>query len=147
MSPPPVHDWPKKTPVPLGLITQKVHEVLSPFGPQEPPFQFIGMLEKSNFTWSPISNVDFLEKYLALLKYGWSYLGRNEPLTSWTLFSSLFDWFAVWPVQKWGKKCSTGQRFIFTKVTSYKIHTLDRLNNFKIFIYFRLRWNKIQNHS
>ena len=24
-----------------------------------------------------------------------SYFGTNEPLTSWTLFSSLFDWFAV----------------------------------------------------
>ena len=49
-----------------------------------------------------------------------SYFGTNEPLTSWTLFFSLFDWFAVWPVKKWGKKCSTGQKFI----TSYKIHTL-----------------------
>ena len=28
------------------------------------------------------------------------------------------------PAKKWGKKCSTGQRFIFTEVTSYKIHTL-----------------------
>ena len=76
-----------------------------------------------------------------------SYFGTNEPLTSWTTFcyrnstyywfrchyplityltdqlntfSSLFDWFAVWPVKKWGKKCSTGQKFI----TSFKIHTL-----------------------
>ena len=28
------------------------------------------------------------------------------------------------PVKKWGKKCSTGQRFICTELTSYKIHTL-----------------------
>ena len=28
------------------------------------------------------------------------------------------------PVKKWGKKCSTGQRFICTEVTSYKIHIL-----------------------
>ena len=53
-----------------------------------------------------------------------SYFGTNELLTSWTLFSSLFDWFAMWPVKKCGKKCSTGQRFICTKVTSYKIHIL-----------------------
>ena len=26
--------------------------------------------------------------------------------------------------KKWGQKCSTGQRFICTEVTSYKIHTL-----------------------
>ena len=32
-----------------------------------------------------------------------------------TLFSSLFDWFAVWPVKKWGKKCSTGQRLVCTE--------------------------------
>ena len=30
------------------------------------------------------------------------------------------------PVKKWGKKCSTGQSFIGTKVTSYKIHTLAK---------------------
>ena len=28
------------------------------------------------------------------------------------------------PVKKWGKKCSTGQRFICTEGTSYKIHIL-----------------------
>ena len=60
-----------------------------------------------------------------------SYFGTNEPLTRSTLFFSLFDWFAVWPVKKWGKKCLTGQRFICTKVTSYKIHTLT-----KIYIFF-----------
>ena len=31
------------------------------------------------------------------MDFVWSYFGTNEPLTSWTLFSSLFDWFAVWP--------------------------------------------------
>ena len=40
--------------------------------------------------------------------------GTNEPLTSWTLFSSLFDWFAV----------HTVQRFICTEVTSFKIRIL-----------------------
>ena len=29
--------------------------------------------------------------------------------------------------KKWGKKCSTGQRFICTEVTSYKIHTLEAI--------------------
>ena len=28
------------------------------------------------------------------------------------------------PAKKWGKKCSTGQMFICTEVTSYKIHIL-----------------------
>ena len=41
-------------------------------------------------------------------------------------FSSLFDWFAAWPVKKWEKLCSTDQRFICTKVTSHKIHTLSK---------------------
>ena len=47
-----------------------------------------------------------------------SYFGTNEPLTSWTLFSH----FLARSAKKWGKKCSTGQRFICTIVTSYKIH-------------------------
>ena len=38
------------------------------------------------------------------------------------------------PVKKWGKKCSTGQMFICTEVTSYKIHILKEVllskNNF-----------------
>ena len=49
-----------------------------------------------------------------------SYFGTNEPLTSWTLWSS-----APKQDKKWGKKCTTDQRFICTKVTCYKIHTLD----------------------
>ena len=56
-----------------------------------------------------------------------SYFDRNEPLTSWTLFSPLFDWFvlcAQQTSQKVRKKISTGQRFICTEVTSYKIHIL-----------------------
>jgi hypothetical protein len=53
-----------------------------------------------------------------------SYFCTNEPLTSWTLFSSLFGRLSADPAKKWGKKCSTGQRFICTEVTSYKIHIL-----------------------
>ena len=53
-----------------------------------------------------------------------SYFSTNEPLTRWTLFTSVFDWSHSKPVKKWGKKCSTGQRFICTEVTSYKIHIL-----------------------
>ena len=31
-----------------------------------------------------------------------------------------------WPVEHWGgQKCSTGQKFIFTEVTFYKIHILQ----------------------
>ena len=51
-----------------------------------------------------------------------SYFGKNEPLTSWTphicppFFSDL--------EKNWGQKCSTGQRFIFTEITFYKIHIL-----------------------
>ena len=32
--------------------------------------------------------------------------------------------------KKWGQKCSTGQSFICTKVTSYKIHILSINKNF-----------------
>ena len=52
------------------------------------------------------------------------YLGTNEPLTSWTLLSSLSVHISTDLDKKWGQKCSTGQRFIFIEVTSYKIHTL-----------------------
>ena len=45
-----------------------------------------------------------------------SYFGTNEPLTSWTLFSSLFAGSVL-------IRCSTGQRFICTEGTCYKIHT------------------------
>ena len=62
-----------------------------------------------------------------------SYFFTNEPLTIWTLFSSLFDWFHSKPVKMWGKKCSTGQRFICTEVTSYKIHILVDLISFRFF--------------
>ena len=57
-----------------------------------------------------------------------SYFDTNEPLTSWTLLSPLFFPYHCWLdliwKKKWGKKCSTGQRFICTEVTSYKIHIL-----------------------
>ena len=55
-----------------------------------------------------------------------NYFGTNEPLTSWTLFSSLFDLFAVCAQQtgqKVRKKVFNWQRFICTEFTSYKIHT------------------------
>jgi hypothetical protein len=51
-----------------------------------------------------------------------SYFGTNEPLTSWTLL--------------WGKKCSTGQRFICIEITSYKIHTLVP----HFFLYFTTKY-------
>ena len=53
------------------------------------------------------------------------YFGTNEFLTSWTLFSSLCADLE----KKWGQKCSTGQRFICTQVTSYKIHILTLLSD------------------
>ena len=33
-----------------------------------------------------------------------------------------------WSGKKWGKKCSNGQRFICTEVTSYKIHILVEMS-------------------
>ena len=51
-----------------------------------------------------------------------SYIGTNDPLTSWTFFPHCAHSKTS---QKVRKKCSTGQRFIFTKVTSYKIHILS----------------------
>ena len=47
----------------------------------------------------------------------------NEPLSSWTLFSSKLDLHKV-PNLILMKKCSTAQRFICKEVTSYKFHTL-----------------------
>ena len=53
------------------------------------------------------------------LKYGFCkmYFDRNEPLTTWTLLTPFF------PDQH-----STGQRFIFIKVSFYKIHILIALD-------------------
>ena len=42
-----------------------------------------------------------------------SYFGKNEHLTSTDL------------EKKWGQKGSTGQRFICSELTSYKIHILE----------------------
>ena len=85
-----------------------------------------------------------------------SYFGTNEPLTSWTLFSSLFDWSHSKPVKKWEKKGSTGQRFIFTEVTSYKIQyntlamkpkLLDLPNFVKKMIKLRIQFQSSKNWS
>ena len=53
-----------------------------------------------------------------------SYFGKNEPLTSWTLLSPVFFQISADLEKHGGQKCSTGQRFIFTEVTFYKIHIL-----------------------
>ena len=60
------------------------------------------------------------------LKYGFckKLFGTNEPLTSWKLLSSIFFQISADLEKNWGQKCSTGQRFICTEVTSYKIHIL-----------------------
>ena len=63
-----------------------------------------------------------------------SYFGTNEPLTSWTHFSSLFGWISTDLAKKWGKMCSTGQRFICTEVTSYKIHDILGVQNGLYFV-------------
>ena len=73
------------------------------------------------------SNQHQLQRYLSLLlKYGFC----NEPLTSWILFSSLFFQISTDLEKKWEPKSSTGQRFICTEVTSYKIHILVSLESF-----------------
>ena len=54
-----------------------------------------------------------------------SYFATNEPVEH--FFPHILTGFLYThskPVKKWGKKCLTGQRFICTEVTSYKIHTL-----------------------
>jgi hypothetical protein len=48
-----------------------------------------------------------------------SYFGTDEPLTSWP------DLCTQQNQSKSEEKCSYGQRFICTEVTSYKIHILD----------------------
>ena len=71
-----------------------------------------------------------------ILKYGFckKYFDRNEPLTSWTLFPPFFFQISADLEKNGGQKCSTGQKFIFTEVTFYKIHILDGLG----FTFFRL---------
>ena len=49
------------------------------------------------------------------------------------IFFSLFVQISTDPDKKWEKKCSTGQRFICTEVTSYKIHILAKLDYFPLF--------------
>ena len=39
-------------------------------------------------------------------------------------FSSIWGTLQYTGTPNWGKKCSTGQRFICKKITSYKIHIL-----------------------
>ena len=51
------------------------------------------------------------------------------------------------PAKKWGKKCSTGQRFICTEVTSYKIHILEPIRvdlskSYKMFKNTSSEWTK-----
>ena len=46
----------------------------------------------------------------------------------WSVEHFFPHFFSTDPAKKWGKKCSTGQRFICTEVTSYKIHTLIYMN-------------------
>ena len=53
-----------------------------------------------------------------------SYFDKNEHLTSWTLFPSIFVQISADLEKKWEQKCITGQRFICTEVTSFKIHIL-----------------------
>ena len=45
----------------------------------------------------------------------------------------------IWK-KKWGQKGSTGQRFIFTEVTSYKIHILEHLEASIAAIRLRKKW-------
>ena len=52
------------------------------------------------------------------------YFDRNEPLTTWTLLCPVFFQIIVDLENNGGQKCSTGQKFICTEVTSNKIHTL-----------------------
>ena len=51
------------------------------------------------------------------------------------------------PVKKWGKKCSTGLRFICTEATSYKIHTLDFLTCVKTFSSIEISYNMLSKWS
>ena len=60
--------------------------------------------------------------YVRILKYGFckkllQYKWTSDQLNTFFQISADLE-------KKWGQKCSTGQRFIFTKVTSYKIHIL-----------------------
>ena len=73
--------------------------------------------EKRYFSFKFLLQYGFYKKFLW---YKWA----SDQLNT---FSSLFDWSHSKPVKKWGKKCSTGQRFICAEVTSYKIHILEQI--------------------
>ena len=61
---------------------------------------------------------------VGLLEYGFckKYFNRNEPLTIRKLLSSILFQISADLEKNGGQKCSTGQSFILSKVTFYKIH-------------------------
>ena len=75
-----------------------------------------------------------------------SYIGTNKPLASWKLYSSLVEWFDSKPDKKWGKKCSTGQKFIRPDLNSYKIHILESALIIKVHC-FKMTVRKYWIHS
>ena len=68
------------------------------------------------FVPSPKVSMDFVR----------SYFDSNEPLTSWTLFSSLFFQISTDLEKKWWPKSSTGQGFICTEVCNFLQNTYFR---------------------
>ena len=84
---------------------------------------------------------------VGLLEYGFckKYFNRNEPLTIRKLLSSILFQISADLEKNGGQKCSTGQRFICTEVTYYKIHILieekitqiNSLGNYLEFTYLR----------
>ena len=74
-------------------------------------------------------NYNFFE---VLLKYGFhkKYSRKNEPLTSWTLFSPVFFQISAdqcWSGKKRGKKVFNWSEVHFLGSTSYEIHSLDTI--------------------
>ena len=62
--------------------------------------------------------MDFCKK---LLRYKWT----SDQLNTFVLTFFQISTDQHWSGKKWGQKCSTGQRFVCTEVTSYKIHILN----------------------
>ena len=71
-----------------------------------------------------ICDQSFSQKF-TILKYGFCKKLTLVQMNLWPVE----HFFSADPAKKWGKKCSTGQRYICTEVTSYKIHILTNHSN------------------
>ena len=71
-----------------------------------------------------------------------SHFFMNKPLTNWTPFHSIWGTLQYTGTPTWGKKGSTGQRFILKNMTSYKINILVAILNDFVYCNLQFKWAK-----